>query len=89
MLIKPLKVQGIILNCLKFKRIIGKDGTLKPDNIHVVMTNMELMAMYKMLHKKLGIQEKLTAVKVPKKKVAPKKPETVALFGCFGTEVEV
>jgi len=47
------------------------------------------MAMYKMLHKKLGIQEKLTAVKVPKKKVAPKKPETVALFGCFGTEVEV
>jgi len=89
MLIKQVKVKGINLNCLKFKRIIGKDGALKSDNIHVVLTNIELMKLYEMLNKKFGNKEKLLAVKVPKKKVAPKKPETIALFGCFGQEVEV
>ena len=89
MLIKQVKVKGVNLNCLKFKRIIGKDGTLKSDNIHVVLTNIELMKMYEMLNTRFGNKEKLMAVKVPKKKVAPKKPKTVALFGCFGQEVEV
>ena len=94
MLIKQVKVKGVNLNCLKFKRIIGKDGKLGADNIHVVLTNVELMKMYEMLHKKFGNKERLMAVKIPKrkvapKKVAPKKPETVALFGCFGEEIEV
>ena len=89
MLIKPVKVKGINLNCLKFKRIINKDKKLQADNIHVVLTNVELMKMYEMLHKKFGNAEQFLAVKVPVKKVAPKKPETVALFGCFGEEVEV
>ena len=93
MLIKPVKFKGKNLNCLKFKRIIGKDGSLKADNIHVVMTNMELMRLYEKLTKRFS-GEQFLAVKVPKKKVAPKKaapkkPETVALFGMVGNEVEL
>jgi hypothetical protein len=92
MLIKPIKFRGKNLNCLKFKRIIGKDGTLKADNIHVVMTNLELMRLYEKLGERFS-GEQFMAVKVPKKKVtpkpAPKKSETVALFGMVGTEVEL
>ena len=91
MLIKPVKYKGKNLNCLKFKRIIGKDKKLKLDDIHVVMTNVELMRMYEMLHKKFGNAEQFLAV--PVKKIAPKpeppKPETIALFGMVGEEVEV
>ena len=93
MVIKPIKFRGKNLNCLKFKRIIGKDGSLKVDNIHVVMTNMELMRLYEKLNKRFSGGEQFCAVKVPKKKVAPKprpkKAETVALFGMVGNEVEV
>ena len=92
MVIRPIKFKGKNLNCLKFKRIIGKDNRLKADNIHVVMTNLELMRLYEKLGERFG-NEQFCAVKVPKKKVAPKiKPkraETVALFGMVDTEVEV
>lgn len=93
MLIKPVKYKGKNLNCLKFKRVIGKEGGLKIDNIHVIMTNVEVMRMYEMLHKKFGNAEQFMAVKVPKEKVAPKpvapKKETIALFGMVGEEIEV
>ena len=92
MVIKPIKFKGKNLNCLKFKRIIGKDGSLKADNIHVVMTNLELMRLHEKLCERFS-GEQFMAVKVPKKKVAPKprlkKPETVALFGMVGNEVEL
>jgi len=95
MLIKSVKYKGKQLNCLKFKRIIGKNGKLKADDIHVIMTNVELMKMAEMINERFGTGEQFMAVKVPKvKKVAPKvqpkpKKETVALYGCFDQEIEV
>jgi len=93
MVIKTVKYKGKQLNCLKFKRIIGKDGQLKADDIHVIMTNVELMKMSEELNNRFN-NEQFLAVKVPKKKVAPKvqpkpKKKTVALFGCFDQEIEV
>lgn len=90
--LKTVKFKGNTLNCLKFKRIVHKKDRLTAEHIHCIMTNVELAKMYEMLHRKFGTKEKLLAVKVPAKKVAPvkiKKPETVALFGCFDQEVEV
>ena len=94
MIIKPVKIKGKNLNLLKFKRIIGKPaGGLGSDDIHVVMTNMELMKLYEKLNERFG-NEQFLAVKVPKKKVAPKpvapkpKKETVRLFGT-DEEIEV
>lgn len=86
MLIKSVKYKGKNLNCLKFKRIIGKDRTIQADNIHVIMTNVELMKMYELLHKRFGNAEQFMAVKVPKKKVAPKPVKKVRVFG---TDIEV
>jgi hypothetical protein len=92
MLIKSVKYKGKSLNCLKFKRIIGKNGKLKAENIHVVMTNMELMTLCKKINERFS-NEQFLAVKVPKKTVPPKpikkKPKTVALFGMVDTEIDV
>lgn len=72
MIIKTVKYKGQQLNCLKFKRIVGKDGVLKADDIHIIMTNVELMKMCEELNSRFN-NEQFLAVKVPKKKVAPKK----------------
>ena len=93
MMIKQVKYKGKSLNCLKFKRIIGRNGVLLPEDIHVVMTNVELSKLYESLNERFGTEQFLS-VKVPMKKVAPKpapkpKKETVALFGCFDQEIEV
>ncbi len=93
MLIKKVKFKGKQLNCLKFKRIVGRNGTLKTDNIHVIMTNIELMKMGEMINEKFGTNEQFMAVKVPVKKAVPKKVvqkkvETVRLFGT-GEEIEI
>ena len=70
MLIKTVKYKGQQLNCLKFKRIIGKNGSLKADDIHVIMTNVELMKMSEEINARFNNKQFL-AVKVPLKKVAP------------------
>ena len=72
MIIKTVKYKGQQLNCLKFKRIVGKDGALKADDIHIIMTNVELMKMCEELNSRFN-NEQFLAVKVPKKKVEKKK----------------
>jgi len=98
-MVKKANYKGRKINFVKINRLVKRaGGGLEHKELHLVVDRIELQMLHQRLNELFGTEQFLAIpvkrkvrkkVKKVVKEVEPKKPETVALFGCFDQEIEV